>query len=52
MNTWRTKGKVEVGSVAPDVMLPSRSGETLSLKDFIDKKPVVMVFEQYKEQKP
>ncbi len=44
MSIWRTKGKVEVGSVAPDFTLPSQSGEMLSLGDFIGKKPVVLYF--------
>jgi peroxiredoxin Q/BCP len=52
MSIWRTKGKIEVGSVAPDFTLPSQSGEMVSLKDFIGKKPVVMVFQQYKKQIP
>ena len=44
MSIWRTKGKVEVGSVAPDFTLPSRSGEMISLEDFLGKKPVVLFF--------
>ena len=45
----RTK-KVGVGSVAPDFTLPSQTGALVSLKDFLGKRPVVMVFQQYKEQ--
>jgi peroxiredoxin len=52
MGFRRTKDKVKVGSVAPDFTLPSQSGEMASLKDFLGKKPVVMVFQHYKEQIP
>ena len=41
---FRTKGKVDVGSVAPGFTLPSQSGEMLSLEDFVGKKPVVLFF--------
>ncbi len=44
MSIWRTKGKVEVDSVAPDFTLPSQAGEMVSLKDFIGTKPVVLFF--------
>ncbi len=44
MSFQRTKGKVEVGSVAPDFTLPSQSGEMVSLRDFMGKKPVVLFF--------
>ena len=44
MSIWRTKGKVEVESVAPDFTLPSQAGEMVSLKDFIGTKPVVLFF--------
>jgi peroxiredoxin Q/BCP len=44
MSIWRTKDKVQVGSVAPDFTLPSQSGEMISLGDFIGKKPVVLYF--------
>jgi thioredoxin-dependent peroxiredoxin len=44
MSIWRTKGKVEVESVAPDFTLPSLSREMVSLKDFLGKKPVVLFF--------
>ena len=44
MSIWRTKGKAEVGSVAPDFTLPSQSGEMISLVDFLGKKPVVLFF--------
>ena len=40
----RTKNKVEIGSVAPGFTLPSQSGEMVSLKDFLGKKPVVLYF--------
>ena len=38
-----TKDKVTAGSVAPDFTLPSQSGETVRLKDFLGK-PVVLFF--------
>jgi peroxiredoxin Q/BCP len=39
-----TKSKVEVGSIAPDFILPSQSGQMVSLKDFIGEKPLVLFF--------
>ena len=39
-----TKGKVEVGEMAPDFKLLSHSGEEVGLKDFVDKKVVVLFF--------
>ena len=44
MSIWQTKGKVEIGSVAPDFTLHSQTGEIVSLEDFIAKKPVVLYF--------
>jgi thioredoxin-dependent peroxiredoxin len=41
---FRTRGRVGVGSKAPDFTLPSQSGEMVSLKDFIGTKPVVLFF--------
>jgi thioredoxin-dependent peroxiredoxin len=41
---FRTKDKVDVGSKAPDFMLPSQSGEMVSLSDFLGEKPVVLFF--------
>ena len=35
---------VNVGSIAPDFALPSQSGELVSLKEFLGKKPVVLFF--------
>jgi cytochrome oxidase Cu insertion factor (SCO1/SenC/PrrC family) len=52
MGFQRAKDKVTVGSVAPDFTLPSQAGEMVSLKDFLGRKSVVMVFQQYKEQIP
>jgi peroxiredoxin len=46
------KDKVKVGSVAPGFALPSQAGEMVSLEDFLGRKPVVMVFQHYKEQIP
>jgi peroxiredoxin Q/BCP len=44
MGFRRMKDKVEVGSVAPNFTLPSQSGEMVSLKDFLGRKPVVLFF--------
>jgi thioredoxin-dependent peroxiredoxin len=41
---FRTKDKVDAGSKAPNFTLPSRSGEMVSLEDFIGTKPVVLFF--------
>jgi|SRR5918997_136604 peroxiredoxin Q/BCP len=41
---FRTRGRVGVGSKAPDFTLPSQSGEMVSLRDFIGTKPVVLFF--------
>jgi peroxiredoxin len=48
----RTKDRIDVGSKAPDFTLPSQPGEMVNLRDFLGQKPVVMVFQQYKEQLP
>ena len=45
---FRTKHRVDVGSKAPDFTLSSQSGELVSLRDFLGRRPVVMVFQQYK----
>lgn len=39
-----TKGKVQVGDLAPDFTLPALSGAQVSLKDFLGKKDVVLYF--------
>jgi thioredoxin-dependent peroxiredoxin len=44
MSIGQTKGKVKVGSVAPDFTLPSQSGVMVNFKDFIGTKPVVLFF--------
>ena len=44
MSIWRTKGKIEVGSVVPNFTLPSQSGEMISLGDFMGERPVVLFF--------
>jgi thioredoxin-dependent peroxiredoxin len=44
LNLQRTKGKVEVRSVAPNFTLPSQTGEMVSLGTFIGKKPVILFF--------
>jgi peroxiredoxin len=40
---FRTKGKVDAGSKAPDFTLPSQSGEIVNLKGFVGSKPVVLL---------
>jgi hypothetical protein len=49
---WQTKDNVGIGTKAPDFTLPSQSGEMVNLTDLFDRKPVVMVFQHYKEQIP
>ena len=44
MSIQRRKDGVGVGSKSPDFTLPSQSGEMVSLKDFLGKKPVVLFF--------
>ena len=41
---FRTRAKVEVGSIAPDFSLPTQSGQMLSLRDFIGERPIVLFF--------
>ncbi len=41
---FRTKDRVDVGSKAPDFTLPSQSGELVSLRDFLGRRPVVLFF--------
>ncbi len=41
---FRTKHSVDVGSKAPDFTLPSQSGEMVSLRDFLGRRPVVLFF--------
>lgn len=40
----QTKGKVEVGTIAPDFTLPDQTGAPVSLKDLIGKKNIVLYF--------
>lgn len=49
---WQTKDNLGIGLKAPGFTLPSQSGEMVNLTDLLDRKPVVMVFQQYKEQLP
>jgi thioredoxin-dependent peroxiredoxin len=44
MGFRRTKGKVKIGSVAPDFTLPSQSGAMMSLKDFLGKGPIILFY--------
>ena len=41
---FRTRGKVEVGSIAPDFSLPTQSGEQVDLMNFIGERPIVLFF--------
>jgi peroxiredoxin Q/BCP len=41
---FRTKHRVDVGSKAPDFTLSSQSGEMVSLRDFLGRRPVVLFF--------
>lgn len=52
MGSRRTKGKVGVGDVAPDFTLPSQSGEEVSLRDFIGRKRVIVLFFYPKDDTP
>ncbi|MBA2677712.1 MAG: peroxiredoxin [Ktedonobacteraceae bacterium] len=44
VNNQAAKGKVKVGDTAPDFTLPSQTGNTVSLRDLISKKNVVLYF--------
>ena len=44
MGLQRTKGKVEVGSKAPNFALPSQSGQMISLQEFLGDRLVVLFF--------
>ena len=41
---FRTRGKVEVGSIAPDFSLLTQSGEQVDLMNFIGERPIVLYF--------
>lgn len=41
---FRTKDAVDVGSIAPEFVLPSQTGETVSLRDYLGNRPVVLFF--------
>jgi peroxiredoxin Q/BCP len=43
-NNQLAKGKVKVGDAAPDFTLPSQTGNTVSLRDLIGKKSIVLYF--------
>ena len=40
----RSSGPIKVGAVAPGFSLPSADGRSVSLSDFIGKKPVLLYF--------
>jgi peroxiredoxin Q/BCP len=44
MGTNAAEGNVQVGDLAPDFALPAQDGKTVSLKDFHNKKAVVLYF--------
>jgi peroxiredoxin Q/BCP len=41
---FRTRDRVAAGSLAPNFTLLSQSGKMVSLRDFLDKKPVILFF--------
>jgi peroxiredoxin Q/BCP len=41
---FQDRGRVGVGSKAPDFTLPSQSGEMIKLRDFLGNKPIVLFF--------
>ena len=41
---FRARDRVAAGSLAPNFTLPSQSGKMVSLRDFLDKKPVILFF--------
>ncbi len=44
INNQTTKGKVQVGDIAPDFTLSDQHGKAVSLKDFIGKSAIVLYF--------
>lgn len=42
--SFHDKERVDIGSNAPDFMLPSQSEEMVNLRDFLGNKPVVLFF--------
>src|SRR5689334_24054785 len=44
MSNTQTSGKVQVGDMAPDFVLPTQTGETVRLSDFRGKTGVVLYF--------
>ena len=44
VNNSTIKGKVKVGDAAPDFTLPSQTGASVSLNDFLNKKSIVLYF--------
>ena len=44
VNNQTTKGKVQVGDVAPDFTLSDQKGKAVSLKDFVGKSALVLYF--------
>jgi peroxiredoxin Q/BCP len=43
-NENRSRGRVGVGSTAPDFTLPSQTGEMVNLRDLLSRGPVVLYF--------
>jgi peroxiredoxin Q/BCP len=52
MGSRRARSKVRVGDTAPDFTLPSQSGEEVSLRDFVGKKKVVVLYFYPKDDTP
>ena len=44
VNNPTAKGKVKVGDIAPDFTLPSQTGNTVSLKNFLGKRNIILYF--------
>jgi peroxiredoxin Q/BCP len=52
MSSRRARSTVRVGDTAPDFTLPSQSGEEVSLRDFVGKKKVVVLYFYPKDDTP
>jgi peroxiredoxin Q/BCP len=52
MGSRRARSTVRVGDTAPDFTLPSQSGEEVSLRDFVGKKKVVVLYFYPKDDTP
>jgi hypothetical protein len=50
--SFHDRDRVDAGSKAPDFTLLSQSEEMVNVREFLGNKPVVIVFQQYKEHIP